>query len=322
MSSGIIVIDPKSNIRLTNKLASKLLGFNLELLIGQRFNQILEYGAQFEEIVTLINKSKDSYKEKALTLKFKRKILSIQLTEQGTGKNKNKIILIDDISEITAAQRNEAWSEVARRLAHEIKNPLTPIQLSAERIDHKFSKQLEKKDQTILSDITKTIVNQVDAIKKMVNEFTEYSRSPELTKSEINLVDLLNELVNLFQKEDLKIKISSRSKKINFTCDEIKIRQVFVNLINNAYEAKKEDNSCEIEIRLRKTKNAVILNFIDNGTGVNDDINIFEPYVTTKKTGTGLGLAVVKKIIDEHDGSITIKNNKISGANVEIHFSY
>ena len=322
MSSGIIVIDPKSNIRLTNKLASKLLGFNLELLIGQRFSQILEHGSQFEEIVTLINKSKDSYKEKALTLKFKRKILSIQLTEQGTGKNKNKIILIDDISEITAAQRNEAWSEVARRLAHEIKNPLTPIQLSAERIDHKFSKQLEKKDQTILSDITKTIVNQVDAIKKMVNEFTEYSRSPELTKSEINLVDLLNEIMNLFQKEDLKIKISSRSKKINFTCDEIKIRQVFVNLINNAYEAKKEDNSCEIEIILKKTKNAVILNFIDNGTGVNDDINIFEPYVTTKKTGTGLGLAVVKKIIDEHDGSITIKNNKISGANVEIHFSY
>ena len=118
---------------------------------------------------------------------------------------KKKIILIDDISEITAAQRNEAWSEVARRLAHEIKNPLTPIQLSAERIDHKFSKRLEKKDQTILSDITKTIVNQVDAIKKMVNEFTEYSRSPELTKSEINLVDLLNELVNLFLKEDLKI---------------------------------------------------------------------------------------------------------------------
>ena len=322
MSSGIIVIDPKRNIRLTNKLASKLLGFNLELLIGQRFNQILEHGSQFEEIVTLINKSKDSYKEKALTLKFKRRILSIQLTEQGTGKNKNKIILIDDISEITAAQRNEAWSEVARRLAHEIKNPLTPIQLSAERIDHKFSKQLEKKDQTILSNITKTIVNQVDAIKKMVNEFTEYSRSPELAKAEINLVDLLNEMVNLFQKEDLKIKVSSRSKRINFACDEIKIRQVFVNLINNAYEAKKEDNLCEIEIRLRKTKNAVTLNFIDNGTGINDDIDIFEPYVTTKKIGTGLGLAVVKKIIDEHDGSISIKNNKLSGANVEIHFSF
>ena len=322
MSSGIIVIDPKSNIRLTNKLASKLLGFNLELLTGQRFNQILEHGNQFEEIVTLINKSKGNYKEKAFTLKFKRRILSIQLTEQDTGKNKNKIILIDDISEITAAQRNEAWSEVARRLAHEIKNPLTPIQLSAERIDHKFSKQLEKKDQTILSDITKTIINQVDAIKKMVNEFTEYSRSPELTKSEINLVDLLNEIVNLFQKDDLKIKISSRSKKINFTCDEIKIRQVFVNLINNAYEAKKEGNPCEIDIKLRNTKNAVILNFTDNGSGINDDINIFEPYVTTKKTGTGLGLAVVKKIIDEHDGSISIKNNKFSGANVEIHFSY
>lgn len=321
MSSGIIVIDPKNNIRLTNKLASKLLGFNLELLNGQRFNQILEHGSQFEEIVTLVNKSKINYKEKALILKFKRRILSIQLTEEDVGRNKNKIIIIDDISEITAAQRNEAWSEVARRLAHEIKNPLTPIQLSAERIDHKFSKQLEKKDRAILSDITKTIVNQVDAIKKMVNEFTEYSRSPELTKTEINLVDLINELVNLFQKEDLTIKILSSSKKINFICDEIKIRQVFVNLINNAYEAKKDDSTCEIEIRLRKTKSSMIINFIDNGSGINDDIDIFQPYVTTKKTGTGLGLAVVKKIIDEHDGSISIKNNKLSGANVEIQFS-
>lgn len=321
MSSGIIVIDPKNNIRLTNKLASKLLGFNLELLNGQRFNQILEHGSQFEEIVTLVNKSKINYKEKALILKFKRRILSIQLTEEDVGRNKNKIIIIDDISEITAAQRNEAWSEVARRLAHEIKNPLTPIQLSAERIDHKFSKQLEKKDRAILSDITKTIVNQVDAIKKMVNEFTEYSRSPELTKTEINLVDLINELVNLFQKEDLTIKILSSSKKINFMCDEIKIRQVFVNLINNAYEAKKDDSACEIDIRLRKTKSSMIINFIDNGSGINDDIDIFQPYVTTKKTGTGLGLAVVKKIIDEHDGSISIKNNKLSGANVEIQFS-
>ena len=321
MSSGIIVIDPKNNIRLTNKLASKLLGFNLELLNGQRFNQILEHGSQFEEIVTLVNKSKINYKEKALILKFKRRILSIQLTEEDVGRNKNKIIIIDDISEITAAQRNEAWSEVARRLAHEIKNPLTPIQLSAERIDHKFSKQLEKKDRAILSDITKTIVNQVDAIKKMVNEFTEYSRSPELTKTEINLVDLINELVNLFQKEDLTINILSSSKKINFMCDEIKIRQVFVNLINNAYEAKKDDSACEIDIRLRKTKSSMIINFIDNGSGINDDIDIFQPYVTSKKTGTGLGLAVVKKIIDEHDGSISIKNNKLSGANVEIQFS-
>ena len=321
MSSGIIVIDPKNNIRLTNKLASKLLGFNLELLNGQRFNQILEHGSQFEEIVTLVNKSKIKYKEKALILKFKRRILSIQLTEEDVGRNKNKIIIIDDISEITAAQRNEAWSEVARRLAHEIKNPLTPIQLSAERIDHKFSKQLEKKDRAILSDITKTIVNQVDAIKKMVNEFTEYSRSPELTKTEINLVDLINELVNLFQKEDLTINILSSSKKINFICDEIKIRQVFVNLINNAYEAKKDDSACEIDIRLKKTKSSMIVNFIDNGSGINDDIDIFQPYVTTKKTGTGLGLAVVKKIIDEHDGSISIKNNKLSGANVEIQFS-
>ena len=322
MSSGIVVIDYLKNIRLTNQLATKLLGINFGLLNGQRFNQILETNPELDEIVTFINKSNNDFDtNRNLTIKIKKRILSLQLTKESNKKNANSILLIDDISEITAAQRNEAWSEVARRLAHEIKNPLTPIQLSAERIEHKFSQKLEKNDKKLLGEITTTIVNQVDAIKNMVNEFTEYSRSPILNKEEINIVNLLNDLSNLYEKDDLRIIKQYKIKKLLIQCDATKIRQVFVNLIQNAYEAKRPEQHCEIQVKLKNTKQTIAIQFIDNGMGIQDDIDIFQPYVTTKKTGTGLGLAVVKKIIEEHNGIITIENNKISGVKVEIIFN-
>src|SRR5210317_808339 len=321
MSSGIVVIDYLKNIRLTNQLATKLLGINFELLNGQRFSQILETNPELDEIVTFINKSNNNFdSNRNLTIKIKKRILSLQLTKESNKKNANSILLIDDISEITAAQRNEAWSEVARRLAHEIKNPLTPIQLSAERIEHKFSQKLEKKDKKLLGEITTTIVNQVDAIKNMVNEFTEYSRSPILNKEEINIVNLLNDISNLYEKDDLRIIKQYKIKKLDIQCDATKIRQVFVNLIQNAYEAKRPEQHCEIKVKLKNTKQTIAIQFIDNGMGLQDDIDIFQPYVTTKNTGTGLGLAVVKKIIEEHNGIITIQNNKVSGVKVEIIF--
>ncbi|MGA1427217.1 MAG: sensor histidine kinase [Methylophilaceae bacterium] len=322
MSSGIVVIDYLKNIRLTNQLATKLLGINFGLLNGQRFNQILETNPELDEIVTFINKSNNDFDtNRNLTIKIKKRILSLQLTKESNKKNANSILLIDDISEITAAQRNEAWSEVARRLAHEIKNPLTPIQLSAERIEHKFSQKLEKNDKKLLGEITTTIVNQVDAIKNMVNEFTEYSRSPILNKEEINIVNLLNDLSNLYEKDDLRIIKQYKIKKLDIQCDATKIRQVFVNLIQNAYEAKRPEQHCEIKVKLKNTKQTIAIQFIDNGMGLQDDIDIFQPYVTTKNTGTGLGLAVVKKIIEEHNGIITIENNKVSGVKVEIIFN-
>jgi PAS domain S-box-containing protein len=322
MSSGIVVIDHLKNIRLTNQLATKLLGINFDLLNGQRFSQILETNSELDEIVTFINKSNNDFDtNKNLTIKIKKRILSLQLTKESNKKNANIILLIDDISEITAAQRNEAWSEVARRLAHEIKNPLTPIQLSAERIEHKFSQKLEKNDKKLLAEITTTIVNQVDAIKNMVNEFTEYSRSPILNKEEINIINLLNDLSNLYEKDDLMIIKQYKIKKLDIQCDATKIRQVFVNLIQNAYESKKPEQHCEIKVKIINTKQTIAIQFIDNGMGIQDDIDIFQPYVTTKKTGTGLGLAVVKKIIEEHNGVITIQNNKGSGVKAEIIFN-
>ena len=322
MSSGIVVIDYLRNIRLSNQLATKLLGVKFNLLNGQRFSQILETNPELDDVVTFINKlNNDSEVIRNLTIKIGKRILSLQITKENNKKNSNIILLIDDITEITTAQRNDAWSEVARRLAHEIKNPLTPIQLSAERIDHKFSKKLDKNDKEVLREITKTIVNQVDAIKNMVNEFTEYSRSPILNKEEINIIDLLNDLVILYEKDDLIIIKQYKIKTLNINCDATKIRQVFVNLIQNAYEAKRPNQHCEIKIKIITKKQTITIQFIDDGVGLIEDIDIFQPYATTKKTGTGLGLAIAKKIIEEHNGVILIENNKVRGVKAEIIFN-
>ena len=322
MSSGIVVIDYLRNIRLSNQLATKLLGVKFNLLNGQRFSQILETNPELDDVVIFINKlNNDSEVIRNLTIKIGKRILSLQITKENNKKNSNIILLIDDITEITTAQRNDAWSEVARRLAHEIKNPLTPIQLSAERIDHKFYKKLDKNDKEVLREITKTIVNQVDAIKNMVNEFTEYSRSPILNKEEINIIDLLNDLVILYEKDDLIIIKQYKIKTLNINCDATKIRQVFVNLIQNAYEAKRPNQHCEIKIKIITKKQTITIQFIDDGVGLIEDIDIFQPYATTKKTGTGLGLAIAKKIIEEHNGVILIENNKVRGVKAEIIFN-
>jgi nitrogen fixation/metabolism regulation signal transduction histidine kinase len=323
MSSGIVVIDEKNNVRLFNKLSSVLLKVDLEKYIGQRFTQILEHNNLLTDLVGFMNRQTTTNKDLGnnnFTLKINQKILSFQITTQAHTVDAKYILLIDDITDITKAQRNEAWAEVARRLAHEIKNPLTPIQLSAERIDYKFSKKLQNEDKKILGEITKTIVNQVVAIKNMVNEFTEYSRSPMLKRESVDLISLINEVIRLYEKNDLEVSLSSRYKTFRFECDQTKLRQVIVNLIQNAYEAKKEKVKSTIDIKLSKNKEYVQISFKDNGIGFNSEIDPFEPYVTTKKTGTGLGLAVVKKIIEEHNGNIIIKNNERSGVTVKLQF--
>ena len=323
MSSGIVVIDEKNNVRLFNKLSSVLLKVDLEKYIGQRFTQILEHNNLLTDLVGFMNRQTTTNKDLGknnFTLKINQKILSFQITTQAHTVDAKYILLIDDITDITKAQRNEAWAEVARRLAHEIKNPLTPIQLSAERIDYKFSNKLQNEDKKILGEITKTIVNQVVAIKNMVNEFTEYSRSPMLKRESVDLISLINEVIRLYEKNDLEVSLSSRYKTFRFECDQTKLRQVIVNLIQNAYEAKKEKVKSIIDIKLSKNKEYMQISFKDNGIGFNSEIDPFEPYVTTKKTGTGLGLAVVKKIIEEHNGNIIIKNNERSGVTVKLQF--
>jgi nitrogen fixation/metabolism regulation signal transduction histidine kinase len=233
--------------------------------------------------------------------------------------NNARLLVFDDISEIVSAQRAQAWGEVARRLAHEIKNPLTPIQLSAERLEMKLSGKVGEPEQLILNKSVKTIVEQVDAMKRLVNEFRDYARLPvaELKPLELNI--LVQDVLQLYGNENAKVPVLH---ELDPDCPTIhgdaqQLRQVVHNLLQNAQDATHGSANPTVTIATQwvATSGRVRLVVRDNGPGFSNKIlkRAFEPYVTTKTRGTGLGLAVVKKIADEHGARIDLKNRELEG---------
>jgi nitrogen fixation/metabolism regulation signal transduction histidine kinase len=234
-----------------------------------------------------------------------------------------RLLVFDDISEIVSAQRSQAWGEVARRLAHEIKNPLTPIQLSAERLEMKLSGKLDKPEQAILTKSVKTIVDQVDAMKRLVNEFRDYARLPAALLKPLDLNSLVQEVLNLYNAGDAHAGIVT---ELDPQCplvwvDGQQVRQVLHNLLQNAQDATLsaqrygKENAVQIRTQWLPASGRVRLTVLDKGTGFSEHIlkRAFEPYVTTKDKGTGLGLAVVKKIADEHGTRVEISNRFVDG---------
>jgi len=327
LTTGVIVIDDKRIIRLNNVSASKLLQNNENKMNDKAMSKIISKNLLFEPldefIKTYIDDNKKNKKEISQEFRLqkdkKERTIMLQITPLKDKKSTQYVLVIDDISEVTQAQRHSAWGEIARRLAHEIKNPLTPIQLSAERIQHKFGDKLSKADSIILERSTKIIVNQVNALKIMVNEFAEYARPPKIQKDTIRIDNLVDEVIELY-KIDKIINIKKDKNIPIIYADQNKLRQVIINLIENSQDALKEIKKPTIKIFIRKKVNEVELIIEDNGVGIPDEIigRIFEPYVTSKKTGTGLGLAIVHKIIEEHDGKIKIERINTSGTRVII----
>ena len=265
-----------------------------------------------------------------------RLVKPIEALEKQTGAAKNKIRLPevkDEADEITTlvqsfmqAQKEAAWSDVAKRMAHEINNPLTPIQLSAERIKKRYSSVFKGEDLDFITHSTETIVNQVKVLRGMVNAFGEFAEEPTLTIESFNIINVIKESISLYSKRDNKkiFKLSFHSEECVVQADEQKLRQVFNNLIKNALDATVDATSPIINIKtsnLKINNEAYIeLTISDNGQGFEPDIvdNAFEPYVTTKTKGKGLGLAIVKHIIEEHMGHIELTNKKAQGASVII----
>ena len=265
-----------------------------------------------------------------------RLVKPIEALEKQTGAAKNKIRLPEaknEADEITTlvqsfiqAQKEAAWSDVAKRMAHEINNPLTPIQLSAERIKKRYSSVFKGEDLDFITHSTETIVNQVKVLRGMVNAFGEFAEEPTLTIESFNIINVIKESVSLYSKKDNKkiFKLSFHSEECVIQADEQKLRQVFNNLIKNALDATVDATSPIINIKtsnLKINNEAYIeLTISDNGQGFEPDIvgNAFEPYVTTKTKGKGLGLAIAKHIIEEHMGHIELTNKKAQGASVII----
>jgi nitrogen fixation/metabolism regulation signal transduction histidine kinase len=248
------------------------------------------------------------------------------------------IVVFDDISEVITAQRSIAWGEVARRLAHEIKNPLTPIQLSAERLQLKLHDYLDQTQQDFLNRSASTIIAQVEAMKKMVNDFRDFAKTPEANLMTISINQLVNDILVLYEGSPIRALLDVHQPLV--LADPTQIRQVIHNLLQNAIDASVEAHGNEqffIEVKTellmpaRKEGDAqegiVKLTISDSGTGFTPRIlsRAFEPYVTTKAKGTGLGLAMVKKIIDEHGARIELRNrmeeDKVVGAEVSIYFN-
>jgi len=330
LSSGVIVINDDMEIKSFNIAASKILQVDLSKNTNQLItsisnkNKLLNnFVVSIQEEIKVASSKKQFEIIKQFEIKYEKnnQVLSLQITPLPQNKVKNYVLMIDDITMMIQAQRDAAWSEVARRLAHEIKNPLTPIQLSAERIKHKLGSKLNKEDTDILDKAVSTIVNQVDAMKTMVNEFSEYARAPKLNLELTDINETIKEISHLFENSGIKITTTLLKGLPKIKVDINMMRQVLINLIQNAQDAMiNNTKKPSIKINTNKYKNYLILSIEDNGPGFSLDIlkKAFEPYVTTKSHGTGLGLAIVKKIIEEHEGTIVVENIKNGGANINI----
>ena len=339
LSSGVLAINEKAELRTYNVAASNILGINLILFENQPFIKITDNQPFLAEFVSLVQThfelTKASELQKTeLTRQIEivrpqgKQLLLVRATRLPSNNNaadNGFVVVFDDVTTMVQAQRDAAWGEVARRLAHEIKNPLTPIQLSAERLQHKLSSKLNADDAHVLQRATDTIVNQVSAMKTMVNEFSEYARAPSANLSKLNLNKLIKDVSALYghansDNVQAKITYDLAADMPDIKGDATMLRQVLHNLMQNAQDALKQTESPAILVQTSFDEANIKLMVNDNGQGFPADLlaRAFEPYITTKAHGTGLGLAIVKKMIEEHHGQIKIENNPAGGACITI----
>ena len=330
LSSGVISVNREQRILMANAAASKILNLEGKDIINQNIEYLSIKNIGLTPFVELIIKKLNDHNEEwqqetLISESEARKILVVRGSripenEQEEG---GLVVVFDDQTIINQAQRDAAWSEVARRLAHEVKNPLTPIQLSAERLRLRFLNKLPEVDKDILDRATQTIVSQVDNLKTLVNAFSDYAKAPELKREAGGLNKLIEESVDLYfiANAGINFQLDLINPEPIMFIDKVRFSQLLTNLIKNSQESVKSN---ELNIRIVTTlsetiDNALILKFIDNGHGFNDKIleHLFEPYETTKPTGSGLGLAIVKKIVEEHGGNIKAYNEE-TGAVIEI----
>jgi len=327
LTSGVLSLDAQKKIQTVNPETNNILRADVSKYIGLHLQNI-SHSEPFlhpliDAIVHFIDSSAERWHEE---INIQKKNHKCVLVCRGTIlPDKGYVIVIEDVTTLIRAQRDAAWGEVARRLAHEIKNPLTPIQLSAERISHKYERKMEGKDKDTLQRLTRTIVSQVDNMKEMVKAFSEYARLPELKKSKLRIDLLISEVVSMYQSvKNLKIKVELNCEAPLIEADPGKIRQILHNLIKNAMEAMEEQDDKRIYIKVCNDSEILSpdleLTLIDNGPGIRESLlsNIFDPYVTGKSKGSGLGLAIVKKIVEEHGGQVHAENQDSGGARITI----
>ncbi len=326
LSSGVIALDEQFSVRACNPAAAQILGLELETIVGQPIQHLLEATPQLAPFIEALSarfhagEVGEWQQQLELAGKQGTQVLLVRGTHLPAGSDSGFVAVFDDITRLIQAQRDAAWGEVARRLAHEIKNPLTPIQLSAERLEHKLADKLEAHDAEVLRRATHTIVSQVTAMKSMVNEFSEYARAPAINLVELDIHALMHEVLGLYEPPGLQLQVELAEGACLVKGDATMLRQVLHNLLQNAQDALESRTDAVIRVSSRLENGMICLAVCDNGSGFPQELlaRAFEPYVTTKRHGTGLGLAIVKKIVEEHKGNIQISNQAEGGACVSI----
>jgi nitrogen fixation/metabolism regulation signal transduction histidine kinase len=344
LTAGVIVLNAQGVIQSSNPGATRILKVPLAAHEKASFislPNLQNFAVGVQEQFELLSSDKDRHEldhwQKSFEIHASGQGLeatSVTLVARGAIlPDGMRLLVFDDISEIVSAQRSQAWGEVARRLAHEIKNPLTPIQLSAERLERKLDGKLAESDQTVLSKSVKTIVDQVAAMKRLVNEFRDYARLPSAELNPLDLNGLIQDVMVLYAQEPTET--ATRAQVMTdldptlpmIEGDAQQLRQVVHNLIQNAQDASEAHAKVTLTTRWSPARKRVKLTVTDEGPGFAANIlqRAFEPYVTTKAKGTGLGLAVVKKIADEHGARLDIANlledGVVKGAQVSLSFS-
>ena len=310
LSAGVLVFDHELALSISNHGATAILGSELESFAATMRAQFAAQGERDWQL--------------ELQLKGTGKTLHARGVRLPQATGGGAVVVFDDITQLIQAQRATAWAEVARRLAHEIKNPLTPIRLSAERLEMKLGERLPREDAETLKRATETIVNQVAALKAMVDDFRDYARLPAPEPAPLDLNQLVRQVLALYENSTVPIAKHLAEPLPPVWADGAQIRQVIHNLVQNAQDAlenhARAGASPAIEVRTELAGDRVRLAVSDNGAGFPEELmaRIFEPYVTTKPRGTGLGLAIVKKIVDEHHGAVTIENRPTRGASVSV----
>jgi nitrogen fixation/metabolism regulation signal transduction histidine kinase len=336
LSSGVFSFDQEQRLHVSNSAASDILNLPHAKLIGKTAAELAKNHPHIEKfmraIIAGLNSARNEWQDEVTILGthgrqiliMRGTLISTGLADNATvssdsGSDNSYVVVFDDVTNLIQAQRDAAWGEVARRLAHEIKNPLTPIQLSAERIHNKFAHQLDEEMRETLERSTRTIVQQVEAMKEMVNAFSSYAQPVRATLKKLDVNQLIREVVELHASSlsDIEVELDLDPELPQIKANSTALRQVLNNLVINACHALENRESPQLQICTaiapEVTGKYIDIVVADNGAGIPADIrdSLFDPYVSSKAKGSGLGLAIVKRIVEEHSGSVWSSNSDL-----------
>jgi two-component system, NtrC family, nitrogen regulation sensor histidine kinase NtrY len=324
ISTGVLSADLSGNILTINKSAEAILNIKAGDTIGKNYKDVMGKD-QLEAINSLFEDRKllkKGFIQKQLAFAVGEEnlnlLVSMNILNDEQGKHYGFVAVFEDLTEIEKAQRISAWREVARRIAHEVKNPLTPIQLSAQRLKKRYGNSLGHEDKKILEECTDMIIDQAEGLKRLVNEFSNYARMPMSNPMPEEIGPVLKEAVGLYQETKTNIKVAYReSNNIPIIkIDREQIKRMMINLLDNAVSAIEDKGEISVELSYAEDQDAVRIEVADNGRGISPEhkVRLFEPYFSTKKHGTGLGLAIVNSIVQDHKGYIEVQDNMPRGS--------